>query len=292
MIKIRSSTLFHALCWAIGLMAVGLLAMVALMVYPLLFGGNDAQAATASPRAGATPRVTPVRVRQDFNTMQVRFWPPEPVEPDELDVPGDAVDAYEKIVFIGAVVGGGPDDCAVFQNQTDRKQWVVFLNQKSNGVKLLNITDKLAVVDFGDQKVKLNRTKALASKTRRTTRRGSSSRRTVRTSRTTSASRASRSSSGRTSTSSSVRTYGGGASARSSSGRTSTSRPRTSNTSSSSRRSTGGTTSTSGTQPTSSTGAKTSPGVSGAGGSAPKTTTGVNWRKYWNDRMKQRSQQK
>lgn len=288
MFKIRSSTLFRILCWAIGLMAVGLLAMVALMVYPLLFGGNVAQANPdiATPPTKST--VTPLRVQQDFNTMQIRFWPPEPDEGDELDVPGDAVDTYEKTAFVGGAFDGSPNDCAVFQNQTDRKQWVVFLNQQRNGVKLLTITDKLAVVDFGGQKVKLNRTKALAAKVKRTTRRGRGSSSRGRTSR---ASRTSRSSSSSRSTaSSSVRTYGRGASSRSSSGRTSTSRSRTPNSRTSSasassavRRTTGATTPASASRPASST---------GAGSSGAKTSAGVNWRKYWNDRMKKRNQQK
>jgi len=225
--------------------------------------------------------------------MQVRFWPPEPDEGGEPDVPADAVDAHEKIAFVGGAFDGGPNDCAVFQNQADRKQFVVFLNQERNGVKLLTITDKLAVVDFGNQKVKLNRTKAQASLVKRTTRRGSSSRRSGRSPRTSSSSRTSRSSSSRSTTSSSVRTYGGGATSRSSSGRTSSGRtltsrptasssyrPRTSTTSSAAQKGNGRTTPTSASRPTSS-----------AGG-ASRTKAGVNWRQYWNDRMKKRNQQK
>lgn len=150
--KIRSSTMFRLLCWAIGTMAVGLLGLAGFMVYTYLVPSE----ALAIPSPTVTPLVAtakPVRVQQNSDAWETRFWPQE--TPGQADsMPADAVDESGQVMFVG-IMG----DCAVFQNKTTRKQWGVWIGESGEGVKVIGVTDKVAMVEINSQKVKLNKVK-------------------------------------------------------------------------------------------------------------------------------------
>ena len=153
MVKIRSSTMFRLLCWAIGVMALGLLSLAGFMVYSYLFP-SEAMAIPSPLHQPQKVVVKPVRVQQSSDAWQERFWPQE--TPVQGGMPSDAVDESGQVIFVG-IMG----DCAVFQNKSTRKQWGVWIGETGEGVRLIDIAGKIALVEINSQKVKLNKVKPM-----------------------------------------------------------------------------------------------------------------------------------
>lgn len=290
MLKLRSSTIFHLLCGAIALEALGLLGMVAAMLYPLLVPGDEQEVAGLEPPP-AVKKAASLSPYQSANRWMVTAWPPpspDEVIPEEEAAAGPPVDSHERITFVGSVLGPDPgDQCGFFQRQTDRRQWSVWVGQERENLRLVKLTKDLAVVEINGEKVALNKVAAMApgpaAPRRGTPPRGS------RPSRPTPENRGSTPAAATVTTSGSYRLATGseaGSSGRQPSRRSNAGAATTSQSATLSRGSVATST------PNTATAVRT-----GAGGSSVRVSStpgtssnrsSTNWRQYWADRLKRR----
>ncbi len=166
MIRVRSSTLFHLLCWAIGVMAVGLLAMVVLMVLPLVVSSKETSGSTAEFEP-PPPAAREAPVDQVARTWHMRFWPPEAEEEEEETELGDAVDSAAGFRYVGNVFDGNGEGYAFLQREGTGRQLMVHSSRPEGNIRIRTLAENYLVAQIDEQVVKLRLVGAKAPRSRR-----------------------------------------------------------------------------------------------------------------------------
>lgn len=160
MLRLRSSTVFHLLCWAIGILAAALLAMVALMLYPYIFPAAPAEAANkdSGPPPATVREVSPL---QAGGTWHERFWP-QAKETQETNF-GDVKESGAGYAYVGGLLKGDNQGYAIFERLSDRKQVLVTLDEIREDFKIRKVSNDAIVALINNQPVSLKRVEPTAT---------------------------------------------------------------------------------------------------------------------------------
>jgi len=162
MIKIRSSTIFRLLCGTIGLFAAALLAMVGLMVYPFIFGGDDGPEAKVAARKPAVERVRRINVKGAAGAWQSNFWPEVPEQKE--DPVAKTQDAEGDFIYIGSMIINEHNSSAIFQRKSSREQFRVPLGGEVYDITLKEVARDQVVATIAGNLVALRKVDTLPPK--------------------------------------------------------------------------------------------------------------------------------
>jgi len=161
--KIRSSTIFRLLCASIGILAVSLLAMAALMVYPYVAGGDDGAPAAPGKTKPPTTKVRQINVKTAAGAWQENFWPE--VTEDQQEAPvANTQDAAGDFIYIGSMIISERNRSAIFQRKSNREQFRVSLGNEKYEVTLKEVSPEQVVATVAGNLVALRKVNALPVK--------------------------------------------------------------------------------------------------------------------------------
>ena len=160
MFAINSSRAFRLLCWAIGLLAVLLLAMVGMMVYPLVSGQKEGGTTAAPDKARSAPKAAEAAVVQAARSWTDRFWPVKQ-ETVNAGFDANAVDSFSGYRFIGSILKGEGKGYAILQREGgDMGQLLVRQDDPHSDIKIRKLSKDLLAIQVGAQKATLRKVEA------------------------------------------------------------------------------------------------------------------------------------